>query len=162
MPKAKLNDRERIAIAAVVTLGKSAIDDAYRIVNTRTDSDDFTIHRMALRWWRGDMVQQYFNELQALHAHTMSVSQKDDPHPEEPPLTREMLIHEMRKSMKQVNDPESRSKLVMRLADLADLKKPEEQEKADQRRFFIAFKSDCRRCRLMDMFLSLNPKEDSI
>ena len=149
MPKMNLSTTERLMVAAIFTLGKSSVDDCYSVINPESDADDFNKHRMALRWFRGEMVQSYFRELQSIHADPITAC--DDGETDEP-LTKGMLIKEMRKSLKQVKDPESRGKLIMKLADLANLKKEEEEKNAPPRNYFLPWVSDCRHCHLMVRF----------
>jgi len=48
---------------------------------------------------------------------------------------------------------------LLTLAKIQGLDQPQEQEREDLRRFFVAFKSDCRRCKLMELFRSVkSPK----
>ena len=152
-----LSTTERMMVAAVFTLGKSAIDEAYNIINPESGADEFNKHRMALRWFRGEKVQAFFNELRSIHADPMAASEDEGT---DEPLTKSMLIKEMRKSLKLVQDPESRSKLVMRLADLANLKREEDERKTPPRCYFIPWVSDCRHCVLMTEYVKfLNTKK---
>ena len=101
MPKVNLSNIERLMIAAVYTLGKSAVDDAYSAINPESKSDADTKHRMALRWLRGEKVQSYFKELQSIHNDPMTTADEDS---EDEPLTRTYLLKELRKSLKLTND----------------------------------------------------------
>lgn len=46
---------------------------------------------------------------------------------------------------------------LLSLAKIQGLDKPEERSTEDLRRFFVAFKSDCRRCALMKLYRSVKP-----
>lgn len=46
---------------------------------------------------------------------------------------------------------------LLTLAKIQGLDRPEDTEKEDLRRFFVAFKSDCRRCALMKLYRSVKP-----
>ncbi len=153
MPKINLSDVERLMVAAILTLGKSAIDKAYNVINPNSAAEEGNRHRMALRWFRSDNVKAYYHELLTISRETMTLIDKEDVDDE--PLTKGMLIREMRKALKMVSDPESRSKLVMRLADLANLKKEDEERQREMRTYFVPYVSDCNSCALMKEFKKL-------
>lgn len=49
---------------------------------------------------------------------------------------------------------------LLTLAKIQGLDRPEDTEKEDLRRFFVAFKSDCRRCALMKLYRTLQTPKD--
>lgn len=152
MPKVNLSTIERLMIAAVCTLGKSAIDDAYSAINTDSTADDETRHRMALRWFRGEKVQTYYKELQTIHQDPMTTPDEDT---EDEPLTRSYLLRELRKSLKLTNDPKDRAAITMKLADLSGLKAPKEEVK-EMRHYFIPYTGHCKTCMIMGIFKELH------
>lgn len=154
MPKVNLSTIERLMIAAVYTLGKSAIDDAYSAINTESTADENTRHRMALRWFRGEKVQTYYKELQAIHKDPMTTPDEDT---EDEPLTRSYLLRELRNALKLTGDPKDRAAIVMKLSDLSGLKAPREETK-ELRRFYLPFKSHCATCEIMGFFRELQNK----
>lgn len=152
MPKVNLSTIERLMIAAVYTLGKSAVDDAYSAINTDSTADDETRHRMALRWFRGEKVQAYYKELQAIHQDPTTTPVEDT---EDEPLTRSFLLRELRTALRLSNDPKDRAAITMKLADLSGLKAPKEEIK-EARTFFIPYKGHCKTCMIMGFFKELH------
>lgn len=155
MPKVNLSTIERLMIAAVYTLGKSAVDDAYSAVNTGSTADDETRHRMALRWFRGEKVQSYYKELQAIHQDPMTTPDEDT---EDEPLTRSYLLRELRNALKLSNDPKDRAAITMKLADLSGLKAPKEEVK-EERRYYVPYTGQCKICMIMGFFRELKENE---
>ncbi len=149
MPKIALNDTERVAGAALFLLGEGALDTIYGVVNPGSKATPEAFHRQALRWRRGEQMQAYLEELASIHNNPVtSIDPKD-----EAPLTKGYLIRELRNALTNVKDAEARSKIVMRLADLANLKKEEDEEtKKDQRTYFLPWISRCKDCMLMKIF----------
>lgn len=149
MPKVNLSSIERLMIAAIYTLGKSAVDDAYSAINTDSTADDDNRHRMALRWFRGEKVQAYYKELQSIHNDPMVTAVEDS---EDEPLTRTYLLKELRKSLKLTNDPKDRAAITMKLADLSGLKAPKDDEQKEHRTYFIPNAAKCKVCLIMGFF----------
>ena len=145
MPKVEISIKERLAVAAICTLGTSSLDDAYRLVNTKTQTDSATLHRMALRWFKNEKVKNLYNEL--LPKTETSAQQEDSA-----PLTRDYLISELRQALRNTKDPDKRAGIVMKLADLSNLKKGDVIETTDQRTYFLPWQSNCRTCALIKLY----------
>ncbi len=148
MPKIKLNDTERVCGAALFLLGESALDTIYKVVNPGSKATPEAFHRQALRWRRGEQMQTYLEELASIHQDPITNNDPKD----EAPLTKGYLIRELRNSLTNVKDAEARSKIVMRLADLANLKKEEDEAKKENRTYFLPWVSHCKTCKLMKIY----------
>ena len=72
--------------------------------------------------------------------------------------TREGLIKELMKSTDNLSGKDELNGLLT-LAKVQGYDRPEEREGRELRRFFIAFKSDCRRCKLMELYRSIENQE---
>lgn len=150
MPKIGLNEVEKVAGAALYLLGDGALDMIYHVVNPSSKATPDAFHRQALRWRRGEQMQTYLEELASIHRDPFKQSEETQ---DETPITKSYLVRELRNSLSGVSDPESRSKIIMRIADLTNLKKADDEEtKKDPRIYFLPWVSSCRHCRLMEIY----------
>lgn len=97
-------------------------DMAYRLARgEEVKATDFNLHRMALRWLRSSLAQEY---LKALQGAALATSEDTDNR------SKDDVISELNRLANQVKEPKERATILMKLADLQNMKdEPTEQEK---------------------------------
>lgn len=141
--KAGLTDLEKFCLSGYFHT-KNA-DLAYKLMRgDEAKATDFNLHRMALRWLRNPLAQDYLKALQgaALASSEDTTNRsKDD------------VISELNTLANQVKEPKERAAILMKLADLQNMKdEPTEQEKEQEQKvnYYLPahYPTSCKDCLL--------------
>ena len=136
---------DQIAMCGVMLLGREFIVQAYRMSHPRTKTtSEASLQVMVSRWYASPLAKKFREEMKAKLTH-IAISDGADL------TTRDGILSELINAVKSTTGKEAISGLQS-LARIQGLDRPEEGEQPDPRRFFVAFKSDCRRCALMELF----------
>jgi hypothetical protein len=143
--KETLNISEQIAMCGVLLLGREVLVPAYKLCHPRTKTtSENSLTVMTSRWYASPVAQKFREDMTAKITRK-SINDGADL------TTRNGIISELIASVKATAGKDAISGLQS-LAKIQGLDKPEEAEQNDPRRFFLAWKSDCRRCELMKLF----------
>lgn len=120
-------------------------DLAYKLMRGEDiKAEEHNVHRMALRWLRTPLAQDYLKALQgaalASSEDTTNRSKND-------------VISELNTLANQVKEPKERATILMKLADLQNMKdEPTEQEKEQEQKIFyhlpVHYPTSCEGCLL--------------
>ncbi len=136
---------DQIAMCGVMLLGREFIVQAYKMSHPRTKTtSEASLQVMVSRWYASPLAKKFREEMKAKLTH-IAISDGADL------TTRDGIISELISAVKSSSGKESISGLQS-LARIQGLDRPQERETEDLRRFFVAFKSDCRRCALMELY----------
>lgn len=152
--KENLSIPDQIAMCGVMLLGREFIVQAYRMSHPRTKTtSEASLQVMVSRWYASPLAKKFRDEMKAKLTH-IAISDGADL------TTRDGIISELISAVKSSTGKEVIGGLQS-LAKIQGLDRPEEGEQPDQRRFFLAWKSDCRRCELMKLFREIQDKHKS-
>ena len=136
---------DQIAMCGVMLLGREFIVQAYKMSHPRTKTtSEASLQVMVSRWYASPLAKKFREEMKAKLTH-IAISDGADL------TTRSGILSELINAVKSTTGKEAISGLQS-LARIQGLDRPEEGEQSDPRRFFVAFKSDCRRCALMELY----------
>ena len=150
MPNYKRKDltlKDQIGLAAVATLGRSVAKTAYLMAYPDTKSNEKSLGVLLSRWLNDDQAKEFMTRVKQGCAQSFVNVPPDS----NDLTTRDGILSELINAVKSTTGKEAISGLQS-LARIQGLDKPEEGEQPDPRRFFVAWKSDCRRCELMRLF----------
>lgn len=112
--KKGLNDREKFCLAGY-SVTRDA-DTAYQLARGgKKNASDTSLHRMALRWVRSRQAQDFLKEISTADLHPLSNEQDID-------RDKQSVIHELNILASQSKDPKERSAILMKLADLQNMR----------------------------------------
>ncbi len=143
---AELSIEDKIGLSAVAVLGKGIAETAYLLTHPAVKTENkSSLCVMVSRWHHSEKAQAFIN---SARAGTATIPDNDEANDLE---TRQGLINQLIAATRQTVGKDSLQGLTT-LAKIQGFDKPEEAEQSDPRRFFVAWKSDCRRCKLMELF----------
>lgn len=143
--KENLSIPDQIAMCGVMLLGREFIVQAYRMSHPRTKTtSEASLQVMVSRWYASPLAKKFREEMKAKLTH-IAISDGADL------TTRDGILSELINAVKSTTGKEAISGLQS-LAKIQGLDRPQDGEQPDPRRFFVAFKSDCRRCALMELY----------
>ena len=148
MPKVNKSDlpiTDKIALAAISVLGKAVAKAAYLMAHPDATENQASRGVLVSRWLHSDLAVEF---MQRVTTGTATVNPPDEANDL---TTRQGLINQLVAAAKQTTGRDSVTALTS-LAKIQGLDRPEDGEQSDPRRFFVAWKSDCRRCELMRLF----------
>lgn len=139
--KKELSARERVLLAGYSITRD--VDTAYMLLRgeDKHTATDHNVHRMALRWIRGHLQQEYLQQLgRALCTNDEANRSKED------------VVSELNVLASKVTDPKDRAAILMKLADLQNMKdeptEPTEQEKVIHYYLPVRYPTNCKECLL--------------
>lgn len=150
MPQYKQRDlslQDQVGLAAVAVLGRSISKVAYLMAYPSTKSNTASLGVQISRWLNDEKSKEFMNQVKNGMAHVIipdSVNIED--------LTSRQGIIDALVTATQQTQGKDKISGLQSLAKLQGFDRPEQDDKPDQRRFFVAWKSDCRRCELMRLF----------
>lgn len=150
MPNYKQRDlslNDQVGLAAVAVLGRSISKVAYLMAYPSTKSNTASLGVQISRWLNDEKSKEFMNQVKSGVAQAFVT----DPDNIEDLTSRQGIIDALVTATQQTQGKDKISGLQS-LAKLQGFDRPEQDDKPDQRRFFVAWKSDCRRCELMRLF----------
>lgn len=150
MPNYKQRDlslQDQVGLAAVAVLGRSISKVAYLMAYPSTKSNTASLGVQISRWLNDEKSKEFMNQVKSGVAQAFVT----DPDNIEDLTSRAGIIDALVTATQQTQGKDKISGLQS-LAKLQGFDRPEQDDKPDQRRFFVAWKSDCRRCELMRLF----------
>ena len=121
------------------------VDKAYTLSRRnriKTDNQD-TIHRMALRWLRSEYVKKYLNERSILLQDRATEGNK----PKAGRRDKDAIVSELNILADATKDPKQKTEILMKLADLQQMKKDVTKEEEDNTiHYYLPL--NCRNCEL--------------
>ena len=150
MPQYKQRDlslQDQCGLAAVAVLGRSVSKVAYMMAYPSTKSNTASLGVQISRWLNDEKSKEFMNQVKSGVAQVI-MSDSDNI---EDLTSREGIIDALVTATRQTQGKDKISGLQS-LAKLQGFDRPQDDEKPDLRRFFVAWKSDCRRCKLMELF----------
>lgn len=150
MPQYKQRDlslQDQVGLAAVAVLGRSISKVAYLMAYPSTKSNTASLGVQISRWLNDEKSKEFMNQVKNGMAHVI-IPDSDNI---EDLTSREGIIDALVTATQQTQGKDKISGLQS-LAKLQGFDRPQESEQPEPRRFFVAWKSDCRRCKLMELF----------
>lgn len=139
--KKGLNDAEKFCLAGYSVTNN--VDLAYRLARGgMKNASPESFHRMALRWLRSPMAQEYLAGLSSKGFQSKVNEQGKD-------RSKEDIIRELNVLATQTTDPKERTAILMKLADLQNMKEDVAKTEKDNRiHYFLPVKypRNCREC----------------
>ena len=150
--KTELNEKEKIALAAVVVLGREYLPTAFAMSHPKAKTEsEASLKVMQSRWYASPMCKQFREEVkQGILG--VAVADGNDL------TTRNGIVSELIKSVKQSNGKEAIGGLQT-LAKLQGFDKPEEKPDGERRTYVLRWLSKCRSCELMRLFLEVQEEQ---
>ena len=151
---AELSLTDKIGLCGVVMLGRAAAEAAFLLTHpTVKTKNQASLGVMVSRWHHSPQAEEF---IKSARAGTATVNTPDEANN----LTsRQGLINQLVAAAKQTTGRDSVTALTS-LAKIQGFDRPQESEQPDPRRFFVAFKSDCRRCALMKLFRQVQAQNE--
>ena len=150
MPQYKQRDlslQDQVGLAAVAVLGRSFAKVAYMMAYPSTKSNTASLGVQISRWLNDEKSKEFMNQVKSGVAQAFVT----DPDNIEDLTSRQGIIDALVTATQQTQGKDKISGLQS-LAKLQGFDRPQESEQPDPRRFFLAWKSDCRRCALMELY----------
>ena len=153
---AELSITDKIGLCAVAVMGRAVAEAAFLLTHpTVKTKNQASLGVMVSRWHHSPQAEAFINEARA---GTATVT----PSPDEANdlTTRQGLINQLVTATRLTQGKDSITGLSA-LAKLQGFDRPQEGEQPEPRRFFVAWKSDCRRCELMRIFRQVQEENKS-
>ena len=151
MPKVKKSDlpiEDKIALAAVAVLGKGVAKVAYLMAHPSATQNKSSQGVLVSRWLHSDLAVDF---MERVTTGTATVT----PSPDEADLnTREGIIDALVTATRQTQGKDSISGLTT-LAKLQGFDKPDESAPDEKRLYVLTWHSQCRHCKLMQIYLQI-------
>ena len=149
--KSQLTEIEKFCLDAYL-VNKDA-DMCFTLSRKRTlTATPENVHRLALRWLRNDFVKDYLSERQAMLNQVSSSKQKENGN-----RTKEQLIDELNILASSTADPKTRTDILLKLADMAGMKKEETKSEDTTIHFYMPLV--CHQCELYQQAKEANRKK---
>ena len=144
--KKELNDKEKIALTAVVVLGREYLPTAFAMSHPKAKTEsEASLKVMQSRWFASPMAKEFREEIkQGILG--VAVADGNDL------TTRDGIVSELIKSVKQSQGKEAIGGLQT-LAKLQGFDRPEEKKEDERRKYVLRWSSHCKSCELMKIFL---------
>lgn len=156
MPKVKKSDlpiEDKIALAAVAVLGKGVAKVAYLMAHPSATKNKSSQGVLVSRWLHSDLAVDF---MQRVTTGTATVNTPDEANDL---TTRGGIISELITSVKASTGKEAISGLQS-LAKLQGFDKPDEINEEDKRLFVLPYLSNCRSCKLMQVYMQIQEKNE--
>lgn len=149
----ELSVNDKIGLCAIALLGKGIAEAAFLLTHpTVKTKNRASLGVMVSRWHHSPQAEEF---IKSARAGTATVNTPDEANDLN---TREGIVNQLIAAAKQTTGRDSVTALTS-LAKIQGLDRPQESEQPDPRRFFVAFKSDCRRCALMELFREVQAEQ---
>lgn len=151
--KQELNEKEKIALTAVVVLGRDYLPTAFAMSHPKAKTEsEASLKVMHSRWYASPIAKQFREEIkQGILG--VAVADGNDL------TTREGVIGELIRSVKQSNGKDAISGLQS-LAKIQGFDRPEERSEDERRKYVLRWNSHCQSCQLMKLFLEVQKNHD--
>lgn len=157
MPKVKKSDlpiEDKIALASVAILGKGVAKVAYLMAHPSATKNKSSQGVLVSRWLHSDLAVDF---MQRVTTGTATVNTPDEANDL---TTRDGIISELITSVKASTGKEAISGLQS-LAKLQGFDKVDTELKEDDKRFFVLpYLSNCRSCKLMQVYMEIQEKNE--
>lgn len=152
---AELSVKDRIGLSAIAVMGRAVAEEAFLLTHpTVKTKNRASLGVMVSRWHHSPQAEEF---IKSARAGTATVNTTDEANGDF--YTRSGIIDALVTATKQTQGKDSVSALQT-LAKIQGFDRPQESEQPDPRRFFLAWKSDCRRCELMKLFRQVQAKNE--
>lgn len=152
---AELTIYDKIGLSAIAVMGRAVAEAAFLLTHpTVKTKNRASLGVMVSRWHHSPQAEEF---IKSARAGTATVNTTDEANGDF--YTRSGIIDALVTATKQTQGKDSVSALQT-LAKIQGFDRPQESEQPDQRRFFLAWKSDCRRCKLMELFREVQAEEN--
>lgn len=140
--KKGLTDKEKFCLCGYFITHDA--DTAYLLARGgKKNANDTSLHRMALRWVRNPMAQEYLKTIAPTGFQSLGDTQNRD---------KEAIITELNTLANQSKDPKERTQILMKLADLQNMKEEsandEETESPIKYVLPVRYPTSCNNCLL--------------
>lgn len=148
----QLTDKEKIALAALVVLGRDYLPTAFAMSHPKAKTQSkASLKVMHSRWFASQLCKEFREEIKN-GILGVAVAEGNDL------TTRQGIIGELITATKQTKGKDAVSGLQT-LAKLQGFDKPDEQsEQEERRRYFLPYVSNCRNCELMKLYQEIQEK----
>lgn len=149
----QLTDKEKIALAALVVLGRDYLPTAFSMSHPKAKTtSEASLKVMHSRWFASPLCKEFREEVKN-GILGVAVSDGNDL------TTRQGIIGELITATKQTKGKDAVSGLQT-LAKLQGFDKPDEQsDQEERRRYFLPYVSACRNCELMKLYQEIQSEE---
>lgn len=152
---AELTIYDKIGLSAIAVMGRAVAEAAFLLTHpTVKTKNRASLGVMVSRWHHSPQAEEF---IKSARAGTATVNTTDEANGDF--YTRSGIIDALVTATKQTQGKDSVSALQT-LAKIQGFDRPQESEQPDPRRFFLAWKSDCRRCELMKLFRQVQAKNE--
>lgn len=151
--KKVLNDREKVALAAVEVLGRDYLTTAFKMCHPRTSTTaEASLKVMVSRWYASDLCKAFRDELADRLAHNVSMNGADL-------RTREGIVQRLISATASSQGKDELNGLVT-LAKLQGYDRPQEDNReGEKRRYYLPWVSACKSCALIKLYKEVQNKE---
>lgn len=153
MKKQELNEKEKIALAALVVLGREYLPTAFAMSHPKAKTQsEASLKVMHSRWYASPLCKEFREEIKN-GILGVAVADGNDL------TTRQGVITELINATKQTQGKDAVGALQT-LAKLQGFDKPDERnENEERRRYFLPYVSNCRNCELMKLYNDIQEQE---
>lgn len=149
MKKQELNEKEKIALAALVVLGREYLPTAFAMSHPKAKTQsEASLKVMHSRWYASQLCKEFREEVKN-GILGVAVADGNDL------TTRQGVINELITATKQTKGKDAVGGLQT-LAKLQGFDRPDERaEQEERRRYVLRWLSKCQNCKLMEIFLEV-------
>ena len=153
MKKQELNEKEKIALAALVVLGREYLPTAFAMSHPKAKTQsEASLKVMHSRWYASQLCKEFREEVKN-GILGVAVADGNDL------TTRRGVINELITATKQAKGKDAVGGLQT-LAKLQGFDKPDERnDQEERRRYFLPYVSNCRNCELMKLYNDIQEQE---
>lgn len=148
----QLTDKEKIALAALVVLGRDYLPTAFAMSHPKAKTtSEASLKVMHSRWFASPLCKEYREEIKN-GILGVAVADGNDL------TTRQGVINELITATKQAKGKDAVGGLQT-LAKLQGFDRPDERnDQEERRRYFLPYVSNCRNCELMKLYNEIQEK----
>ena len=151
---AELTIYDKIGLSAVSVMGRAVAEAAFLLTHpTVKTKNQASLGVMVSRWHHSPQAEEF---IRSARAGTATVNTPDEANDLN---TRAGIVNQLIAAAKQTTGRDCVTALTS-LAKIQGFDRPQERETEDLRRFFVAWKSDCRRCELMKLFRQVQAQNE--
>lgn len=153
MKKQELNEKEKIALAALVVLGRDYLPTAFAMSHPKAKTQsEASLKVMHSRWYASPLCKEFREEIKN-GILGVAVADGNDL------TTRSGIIDELITATKQTQGKDAVGALQT-LAKLQGFDKPDDRnDQEERRRYFLPYVSNCRNCELMKLYNEIQDEE---
>lgn len=150
----ELTIKDKIGLCAVAIMGKEVAEQAFLLTHDIKTTNKGSLGVMVSRWQNDEKAKAFIESIRNGQVQTITPKDENDL------TTRDGILNQLIASTKQTSGKDSLSGLQT-LAKMQGFDKPDERSAtAERRQFYLPWVSDCRHCKLMEIYRTTQSEKE--